>query len=167
MRGDNCVAALLRLQARQHIQERDFLIAAHIRSEQSLATHAENLTDELARATDEIAALHAKIERKAAVEEANLGVASQLQAEASQKFTEFEQDIGRNQGIQQGHHADIQGYLEQFKSRSAEELQSMRTQVSSPSPSPCPSCADIVWVQRVDAEFILCGTGGEARRNHC
>lgn len=116
-------------QARQHIQERDFLIAAHIRSEQSLATHAENLTDELARATDEIAALHAKIERKAAVEEANLGVASQLQAEASQKFTEFEQDIGRNQGIQQGHHADIQGYLEQFKSRSAEELQSMRTQV--------------------------------------
>eukprot|EP00873_Tetraselmis_striata_P027928 jgi/Tetstr1/448192/TSEL_035483.t1 len=116
-------------QARQHIQERDFLIAAHLRSEQALATHAESLTDELARATEEITQLHAKIERKTEVEEANLKVAADLQREASHKFTAFEQDIGRNQGVQQGHHADLQARLEQFSERSAEEVASMSKQV--------------------------------------
>lgn len=78
---------------------------------------------------EEITQLHAKIERKTEVEEAHLKVAADLQREASSKFTAFEQDIGRNQGVQQGHHADLQARLEQFSERSAEEVASMSKQV--------------------------------------
>lgn len=44
-------------QAREHIEERDHLIEAHLNSESVLATHAENLTDELSRTAGDL--LHA------------------------------------------------------------------------------------------------------------
>lgn len=56
-------------------------------------------------------------------------VAADLQRDATRKFTAFEEDIGRNQGVQQGHHADLQGRLEQFSQRSEAEVASMRSQV--------------------------------------
>eukprot|EP00951_Prasinocladus_malaysianus_P025833 scaffold227407_cov34-Prasinocladus_malaysianus.AAC.1 len=116
-------------EAREHIEERDFLIAAHSRSEQALATHAENLTDELAAAAAEIGGLRDKIARKDALEAEHLRVAEKLQEDSSAQCNALDQDIGRNQGIQQGYHADIQSRLEAFQIRSAQEVEAMRHHV--------------------------------------
>ena len=78
---------------------------------------------------EEITGLHDKIDRVKQQEENNLKVAVDMQQDCSAKCTEFEQGIGRNQGIQQVYHADIQDQLEKFHARSTAELTEMRQQV--------------------------------------
>lgn len=54
---------------------------------------------------------------------------ARLQTESSKQLTSLEQEIGRNQGIQQGFHADIQGQIDSFEARSAAEVAELRSKV--------------------------------------
>jgi len=122
-------------QAKDGIMQRDMLIAAHSRSEKAIATHAENLTDELSRAADEISGLFAKIGRKESAEREVFRMLSSLQTRCQKACTEIEQEIGSNQSTQQAYHADIQDSLNSFRERTLSELGEMQAKLSQVSSS--------------------------------
>lgn len=79
------VQAALR-QARQGLQERDFLLSAHERAEGRLAGTAQGLRAQLGTAAAELGALFASVDAKTALEGSNASAMCELQGHVASRL---------------------------------------------------------------------------------
>ncbi|KAL0048004.1 hypothetical protein WJX82_005489 [Trebouxia sp. C0006] len=116
--------------ARQGIQERDFLIATHERSEHALAGHANSLCSELDSAAQEVNHLFDRLESTAGREDSNAQIVQQLRQGAEEQLQAMDEAVSSSLLQQQELYRTIQHMTGQFMQQKSSDLAAMQGQIT-------------------------------------
>ncbi|KAK9807071.1 hypothetical protein WJX73_000118 [Symbiochloris irregularis] len=101
--------------ARVGLQERDFLVLAHERSEDALATHALDLTGKLEASCGDAVRLAGRLEEMMSREAGNAAIVARLGGESSQALTQLELSVQEAMMTQHQGHQSLTALLQQLK----------------------------------------------------
>ncbi|KAL3151849.1 hypothetical protein ABBQ38_012814 [Trebouxia sp. C0009 RCD-2024] len=116
--------------ARQGIQERDFLIATHERSEQALAQHANSLCSDMDGAAQEMTALFDRLATTAGRECSNAEVVQQLRQGAESRLQAINTAVSSSLLQQQELYSSIQQTTARFMQQKGTDVVTLRESIS-------------------------------------
>ncbi|KAK9822824.1 hypothetical protein WJX81_005423 [Elliptochloris bilobata] len=116
--------------ARRALEERDFLIAAHGRSEAALAEHADALAAGLAAAAADMQLLFERLGAAASREGANEGAVAELRAAAAQRLAALESGVGAAVDASAARYGAVRADLTAHAGRAEADLAALQGQLA-------------------------------------
>ncbi|KAK9804380.1 hypothetical protein WJX72_010110 [[Myrmecia] bisecta] len=115
--------------ARLGMEERDFLIATHERSENALASHAVNLSSELGAASDDIKSLFDRLASTNEREAGNAGVVAELRCTAESRLQAMEEAVSAAVEEQKQRFGDVQRLLADFLRQKEADMAALQANI--------------------------------------